>query len=326
MDPAHINKQIFQALFRGLINKDVLIQRQTIEHAYFQEARLQNPYLVLGNRAEIIRGFAGLSNACTELYAIVDNVDYDPTTQKALIKLTQVIKPKALGGVIAITTHQHLYLQLETDTERGDNLLRIVEHTEKHVAQDVIKQMPIIGKYYEHEIRTAVGQLSMAGASVINATGLLDLVPAAVRVGSDTATAARQKAERIASRTAEVAIPALEATGVTPLVRDLYGLSNRALGWAANTTREAAQMTRSTAAQFLEDGRGDVVDCYSPTCEAGKTCYCPTCPRGKAYRMLSVDTVSKIMRGAYQGLGKSSSSFLKVHPAASGDNPPSTSA
>ncbi|KAJ3148878.1 hypothetical protein HDU89_004459 [Geranomyces variabilis] len=312
MDPGHVEAHL-TALFRGLLNKDTVIQRQTIERAYFPEARLQNPYLLLGNRDEIVRSYAGLSNSCTELFAVVETVSYDSTSQTASVNLVQTIKPKALGGIIAITTHQHLHLQLELDSDRpASPSLRIVDHAERHIAQDIIKQMPIFGKWYETGIRTAVGQLSMAGTSVLNATGLLDLVPAAVRVGADAATAARIKTARLATRVAAVAAPAWEATGVTPLVRDVRGVAGRAVGWAAGATRDAGQMTLAAASRLREDGRGETVECYSPTCEPGRACYSPTCPRGKHIAELSVDAVADIVRGAYQGVGRSTG-FLKRH-------------
>ncbi|TPX57338.1 hypothetical protein PhCBS80983_g03910 [Powellomyces hirtus] len=304
MNVDHIESHL-KALFKGVLNKDTVIQRQTIERAYFPEARLQNPYLV-----RIKRGPPEAAPTYGQRLKVF--VAYDDSTQSATVSIFQTIKPKALGGIMAITTHQQLQLQLERDSDRG-SMLRIVDHAEKHIAQDIIKQMPIFGKWYEHGIRTAVGQISMAGTSVLNATGLLDLVPAAVRVGTDTATAVKIKATRIGSRVAEVAAPAWEATGVTPLVRDVYGLTNRAVGWATSTTRGAAQMTRSAAARLIEDGRGDHVDCYSPTCKPGQNCYSPTCPRGKHIAELSVEMVGDIVKGAYQGVGRLSTGFLKPH-------------
>lgn len=237
---------------------------------------------------------------------------YDPKTQIATVNLIQTIKPKALGGVLAITTHQRLKLQLESNESSNNGTLLIVEHSEVHLAQDLIKQMPIIGKWYEHGIRTAIGQLSMAGTSVLNATGILDLFPAAVRISTDTARGVKMKANAFANRALEVGVPALEATGVTPLVRDVYGLTNRAVGWATNTTKEAAQLTKSAAVKLIEDGRGENIDCYSPTCEPGKRCYSPTCPRGNTYELLSVDAVADIVKGAYQGVGRTTG-LLTTH-------------
>ncbi|TPX58563.1 hypothetical protein SpCBS45565_g07961 [Spizellomyces sp. 'palustris'] len=305
MNPAHIQAHI-RALFQGILNKDTVIQRQTIERAYFPDATLQNPYLVLSNRDQIIRSYAGLSNSCTEVLGIVKDIEYHPDTQIVRLTVVQTIKPKALGGVLAISTTQVLSLQLEFSAE---NSLQIVSHDEHHIAQDIIKQMPLIGKYYETSIRTALGHLTLAGTSVLNATGILDLFPAAVRVSSDTASAMRKKASRI---TNDIALPALEATGVTPLVRDAFQLTQNAMGWATENARGAASLTRSTAVKLIEEGRGGV-DCYSPTCKPGQICYSSTCPRGKTYQMLSVDAVADIVKGVYQGVQKSTTGLLKTN-------------
>ncbi|KAJ3010918.1 hypothetical protein HKX48_007136 [Thoreauomyces humboldtii] len=298
-----------RSLFRCLLNKDTIIQRQMIERTYFEEARLQNPYLLLSNRDEIVRSYAGLSNSCTELFAIVESVEYDAATQTATVSILQTIKPKALGGVLAITTHQHLVLQLEHDDSitSPSRVLRIVDHTEKHTAQALLKQMPILGKYYDTHLRTAMGQIAMTGTSVLNATGLLDLVPAAVRVGTDTATAVRDRTANLASRVRGVAVPALEATGVTPLVRDVYGLTRSAAHWASVTTRDTAarigeygKQAAIAATSFSASGQA-AVDCYSPTCAPGQACYSPTCPRGKTYAHLKEESVAAVVRQVYTG-------------------------
>ena len=78
------------------------------------------------------------------LKAIIDSVTYDPVQQKAMADVEQVLRPKALGGVMTIRMHVILKLQLE---KSSDGLLRIVRHNEIFVAQDLISQMPILGNY-----------------------------------------------------------------------------------------------------------------------------------------------------------------------------------
>jgi hypothetical protein len=67
---------------------------------------------------------------------------------------------------MSISMHYFMKLQVE---ESDDGLYRIVDHHETHVTQDLISQMPILGGWYNSTIRNAVGQISLAGTSVMNA-------------------------------------------------------------------------------------------------------------------------------------------------------------
>ncbi len=61
---------------------------------------------------------------------------YDHTQQIAMIDLRQNLLPKALGGLMTISTHQILKLQLEADSK---GKLWIVHHSEIHSAQGMFK-------------------------------------------------------------------------------------------------------------------------------------------------------------------------------------------
>ena len=198
--------------------------------------------------------------------------------------MRQVLRPKALGGVMSINMHYILKLQLECSKE--DGLYRIVNHVEIHAAQDMLSQVPILGNFYDHSLRNAVGQISLAGTSLLEYTGLLDLLPAAVAKTKETAASVRNGVGQLANNASGAAGNAFEKTGVNSLFHVAAGY----VKWGASA--------------LLEEGRGEHVDCYSPTCRPGQTCYSPTCVRGQSYEWLSKDTVSDIIKGAYSTASK----------------------
>ena len=63
-------------------------------------------------------------------------IAYDQVQQIAMIDLRQHLLPKALGGLMTISTHQILKLQLESDSK---GKLRIVHHSEIHSAQGILR-------------------------------------------------------------------------------------------------------------------------------------------------------------------------------------------
>ncbi|KAI8924749.1 hypothetical protein BC831DRAFT_463909, partial [Entophlyctis helioformis] len=293
MDIANIQTEIRTAL-ADIISKDTAKQRIAIERIYDAECRLQNPYLVLQGREEIIRSFGSLAASNTDILVRVLTVTYDASQQTCIADVHQVIRPKALGGVISIKMHHILKLQLEP-SENG--LYRIVDHHEIYVAQDMISQVPIIGGFYDQSLRNAVGQISMAGTSLLDYTGILDFVPAAVQKTVGAASAVRQKAGQIAGSVTHAGGRVIEATGVPSLIGGVVAV--------------AADYAKWGAASLIEEGRGDHIDCYSPTCRPGKICYSPTCPRGRSYTWVSSQSIQDIIKGAYTGASKQV--FFRTH-------------
>ncbi|KAJ2998570.1 hypothetical protein HDV02_004385 [Globomyces sp. JEL0801] len=198
----------------------------------------------------------------------------------------QLIRPKALGGVMSINMHYILKLQLEL---AENNLYRIVDHLEIHVAQDLISQMPILGSWYDSTIRNAVGQISMAGTSILDYSGFLDFAPKAVDATKNTASSIGSGVSNLAYKGLNLGGKVLTKTGVAGLIGGLAGYAK----WGA--------------AALIEVGQDDKIDCYSPSCVPGTICYSPTCPRGQSYAWLSRHTVSDIVRGAVTGAGKTTS-------------------
>lgn len=98
-----------------------------------------------------------------DLKVDIGSITFDTQTLTAMAEIKQIIRPKALGGVMSVNMHFFLKLQVEPV---GDNFL-IVDHCEIHVAQDLISQMPILGSWYDSTIRNAVGQATMAGTSLL---------------------------------------------------------------------------------------------------------------------------------------------------------------
>lgn len=195
---------------------------------------------------------------------------------------------KALGGVMSIRMHFILKLQLEPSE---DGLYRIVDHLEIPVAQDLISQMPILGSWYDQTIRNAVGQISMAGTSVLDYTGFLDFAPRAVDATKSTATSLRSAVGSMASSGIRMGGSALAATGVPTL---FYGVTD---------------FVKWGAASLIEESKIEKIDCYSVSCTPGTLCYSPTCPRGQSYAWVSRTVVQDIIRGAYIGTGKTISSL-----------------
>lgn len=114
----------------------------------------------------------------------------------------------------------HMHFILKIQLEKCDDLkYRIVDHREFAVAQDLISQMPILGGWYKSTIRNAVGQISMAGSSVLEYTGFLDFAPKAVDATKSTASSFKNKAGSIVSSATRLGGSALAATGVSGVLR-----------------------------------------------------------------------------------------------------------
>lgn len=109
-----------------------------------------------------------------------------------------------------------LKLQLE---KCDDGKYRIVDHREIPVAQDLISQMPIVGGWYESTIRNAVGQISIAGSSMLEYTGFLDFAPRAVDATKSTASSLKSRAGNLVSSATRLGGSALAATGVSGVIR-----------------------------------------------------------------------------------------------------------
>lgn len=183
---------------------------------------------------------------------------------------------------------------LKLQLEQTHGKYYIVNHVEIHSAQDMISQMPIIGGFYDHSLRNAVGQMTMAGTSFLQYTGVLDMMPEAVNRTKSTAWAVRGQVGSIASNLSTtatgVAGSALERTGMDSF---LGGLINTASGYV-----------KWGAGKMIEEGRGQTILCYSVSCAPGKVCYSPTCPRGQSIP-LSKDSLAAIVRGLYSTAAKS---------------------
>ncbi|KAI8907863.1 hypothetical protein EDD86DRAFT_208333 [Gorgonomyces haynaldii] len=226
-----------------------------------------------------------------DLFFTVDTVTFDKNSQTVMADVRQVLRPKALGGVMSVNMHYILKLQLE----QGDNgLYKIVNHLEIHAAQDMISQVPIIGNFYDQSLRNAVGQISLAGSSLLEYTGVLDMLPKAVEKTKGAASALSRGVGSLASGATGIAGSALERTGVSSLL-------NYAAGYA-----------KYYGSIMIEEGRGEHVDCYVPTCRPGLLCYSPTCPRGKSYQWMTRDAISDIVKGAYSTAAKRAP-FLSTH-------------
>ncbi|KAL2914927.1 hypothetical protein HK105_205470 [Polyrhizophydium stewartii] len=302
MDAASISAEV-KAAFVDIVSKDTERQRAAIERIYDPDCRLQNSYLVLQGRDEIVRSYAALASNNVDLVVRVETVTYDAPQQTCMADVQQVMHPKALGGIVSVNMHYIIKLQLEA---AEDGLMRITSHLEIPVAQDMLSQMPIVGSWYDNSLRNAVGQISIAGTNLLEYTGLLDLVPVAVQKTRQAAGAVRQRAGQLASSATRAGGYALEATGVPSLVGGVVSV--------------AADYAKWGAASLIEEGRGEHIDCYSPTCRPGKLCYSPTCPRGRSHAWLSRGALQDIVKGAYTGAAKQVG-FLKPHPHAAGDRP-----
>ncbi|KAJ3255078.1 hypothetical protein HK103_006621 [Boothiomyces macroporosus] len=285
MDKENLTQQV-RDYFTAILSVDQEKQREAIEKIYEEDCHLQNPYLALQGREEIIRSYNSLAKNNMELGLNIGSISYDNDQQLIMADVQQLLKPKALGGTISINMHYILKLQLE---HSDDGLFRIVDQVEIQVAQDLISQMPIIGSWYDSTIRNAVGQISLAGTSLLDYSGFLDFAPKAVDATKSTAHSIRQGLGSIASKGIKLGGSVVAATGVPSLLGGLAGYAK----WGA--------------AALIEEGQHQKIDCYSPSCTPGTICYSPTCPRGQAYSYLSKDAITQIVKGAYTGAAKTTS-------------------
>ncbi|KAI8999203.1 hypothetical protein BC832DRAFT_565347 [Gaertneriomyces semiglobifer] len=327
MDIPHLQQNI-HALFKGLLNRDTIIQQQTILKAYFPDATYQNPYIVLHNRSQIIQSYAGLSNSCTDITVDLRSVEFNPDTLIVTVEIIQSMKPKALGGVWTITIRQHHDLQLEfQDSDNNNNNttnttistsskaqpLKIVRHTEHHhlpsLLLSTLPTHPLLTSLY-NSTRSTLGTLSTTTTTLLNTSGLLDLVPLAYRLSSDTAQAMRhkvsqmsQKAIDVTHKAKDVAVPALEATGLPSLIRDTGDGVVGVVDWVKGEVRAVGNLAVSptTLLHSSASDTGAALRCYSPTCRNGALCYSPTCSRSGSLKTVSVDALKKVVRGLYTG-------------------------
>ncbi|KAJ3131947.1 hypothetical protein HK100_005859 [Physocladia obscura] len=179
-----------RGLFSVLLSPNAAASSAAIAAHYDKDAKLTNPYLLLNGRDEIIKSYASLVASNLDLDGQVDAIEYDPATQHATISLVQISQPKALGGLIPIRINQTLDLQLEATDPADPSKLYIVSHTEKHTAQEYLSHIPLVGGFYETQLRSAVGQLTLVGGEVLEKYGVLDAVPAAVGKARDAVESA----------------------------------------------------------------------------------------------------------------------------------------
>ncbi|KAJ3387025.1 hypothetical protein HDU92_002170 [Lobulomyces angularis] len=178
---------------------DLNKQKMVIETYYDKDCRLQNPYMILATRTEIVSLFQSLSKQNTELAAEISSIVYDPVQQIATVDLYETINPKALGGLLPVKIHQIIKLQLERSDEPGkQKLLFITDHNETHRAQEYISRVPILGSWYDGSIREAMGKIVLTSSSIIDATGILDYVPSYVDSAIKAAYKASDKVSGIA--------------------------------------------------------------------------------------------------------------------------------
>ena len=164
--------------------------------------------------------------------------------------------------------------------------------------------MPIIGGWYDGSLRSAMGQISMAGTNILDKTGLLDLVPSIVSKTTETASAVRQNANDIKDKAMNIGSKSLERTGMQSMFSKCYSL-------ASGYVKDAKDTAKWGAAALIENGKGERVDCYSSSCKPGQVCYSPTCPRGKNVELLSRESVQNIVKGLYLDVGQRTG-FLKT--------------
>ena len=287
--------------FTDILSMDLVKQQRAIEKIYECECQLQNPYMVLHGKQEIITSYKSLITTNMDLNVIIHSVSFDPVQQVVLMDLLQFIRPKALGGLFTISIHQFLKLQLESNQD----LFYIVNHNEVHSAQNFISQMPIVGSWYDGSLREAMGQISMAGSSFMEHVGLLDLVPNVVKRTQETAESVLKSAEHLTNKAVSIGSSALNKTGVSFIMSSMYASASEIL-------KDAKQSVKWGASSLLESGRGDSIDCYSSSCSPGQLCYSPTCPRGKTISFVSKSAIQDIIRGMYLGVGNRTNGLLYV--------------
>ncbi|KAJ3217458.1 hypothetical protein HDU67_007928 [Dinochytrium kinnereticum] len=295
MDKGNLPEEL-RALFAKIISTDIAQIRTAVDASYDEECTLQNPYMILNGREEIARSYIALANSNMELRCEIETITYDATSQTAMLDMIQFSSPKALGGLIPIKIHQILKLQLESSPFLGDDFLLIARHHEVHVAQDYIAQLPILGGFYETGIRSALGQLTLAGSAVLEYTGILDTIPKGVSMVKGAAGAARAKVGDIVGWTRSMGGAAAHASGVDRVIEASVSVGGRWAGEIRGVVGWAAEGARSTAAVLIEEGKGVRVECYSPTCKPGQVCYSPTCPRGRSLTM-SLDSFQNVVKG-----------------------------
>lgn len=291
MDIYNINAEV-KSSFLKILCIDEKSQEEEILRVYDIDCHLENSYMILQGRHEIVKSYATLAKNNISLTIAIDSVTYDAQQQLIMADIQQIMKPKALGGLMSIHIHFILKIQLE---KSEDGKYRIVDHKEIPVAQDLISQMPIVGGWYESTIRNAVGQISLAGSSVLEYTGFLDFAPRAVDATKSTASSIKSKAGSLVSSATRIGGSALAATGVTSV---LSGVTD---------------FVKWGAASLIEEAHQEKIDCYSPSCTPGTICYSPTCPRGQQLKWLSRATVHDIIKGAYTGSSKRISFLTASH-------------
>jgi hypothetical protein len=111
--------------------------------------------------------------------------------------------------------------------------------------------------------------MTLAGSSILDYTGVLDLVPAVVDRTRQTASAFKSGVGsgvgHIANNAQDAAKSALDYTGATRYFGSYISYAKSTLSWAS--------------ASLIEEGRHITVKCYSPSCAPGVICYSPTCVR-----------------------------------------------
>ncbi|KAI9350255.1 hypothetical protein BDR26DRAFT_852082 [Obelidium mucronatum] len=353
MDSTAQVPQQLKALFSTLLSPDAAATATSINAYYDKDAKLTNPYLLLNGRDDIIKSYATLVASNMDLDGQIDSVVYDPSTQKATIQLVQISQPKALGGLVPIRINQTIDLQLEATDPSNPQKLYIVSHGEKHMAQEYLSHLPVVGGFYETQLRSAVGQLTLAGGEVLEKYKVLDAVPVAVdkaknavenatklatdmsrtatqranetaRAASEYATTTASTASQLASDTAAkargIANSTVEYTGLTSLLSSTFhwiDVAKATVTSVAATAKETVQQITSTtkdvAATLIEEGKGVSVSCYSPTCKPGQVCYAPTCARG---RTLSVNLTVDNFQSIIKGMyleGQRTAGLLTAH-------------
>ena len=273
MDEESLQAELREAL-AGILTMDVNLMHKTIERCYDNDCVLQNPFMILNGRDEIIRSYEVLISANIDMAVEVNTITYDSASLIAMVDLFHFSNPKALGGLVPLKIHQILKLQLEavdvppvsalykstttlsdstleTKTKNSKRKLVVVNHNEIHVAQTHLSQLPVVGNLYDTGIRSALGQLTLAGGGILEYTGVLDIVPWAVsKVGRAAHVAGEAAGAVVGGAKATV-----RATGVPSLVGRVIGAGGWAVGKAQTTMGWVADEARDTAATFIESGK-----------------------------------------------------------------------
>ena len=97
--------------------------------------------------------------------------------------------------------------------------------------------MPIVGGWYDGSLRSAMGQISLAGTNILDKTGLLDLVPSIVSKTSETASAVRQNASELKDLAFDIGSKSLEKTGVQSIFSKYYSLASGYIKDATDTAK-----------------------------------------------------------------------------------------